>query len=362
MDKCLVLVGPTLDRVLGLMRLRRLVATPLRTGQLKPGTCMSGTHEILALIEALPEPLRALLTPTPAAPLHVMVTAAKESYRARLIKHHVCSSPLPEGSFMRVADGVLVPSWPLYFVLRCRELPKLSDRLKLGMELCGTYSHLIPGDESTSTFTHIANEYGPLESAWNNKRIMPATSAAELRAYLVVATSLRGRTLALEAVRYLLDNSASPCETILGLMASLPCSIGGYGFTHVELNPAKKVPEKLRHLTHFVECHPDCFLVDLQTDLEFASSEHHTGKAALRRDAARRNDIQTMGIEVKDVTWDMLSRFDSLELLFGQLLHKEQAMGVRGHAYHVRRVREHENVERRRRRLQELLPPWPYEP
>lgn len=361
MDKYMVLGGPVLDRVLGLVRLGRLATMASNITKLEHGRCVSSEREIMAIVRTLEGDLLEAIAPTPDAPLHVLVASQGEAYHTKLVHRSLCSQEVPAGSFMKVAEGVLVPSWPLYFTLRCRG-QRLSDSLKLGMELCGSFTHLLPGNESTPIFTRVANTRGPLVSSWNNECVAPAMTKSQLITFLNAARRVKGARLARAAGRLMLDGSASPCETILGLMASLPCRLGGYGFRDVELNPSREVPRRLRHLTHFDTFHPDCYLVDLDTDLEFASAEHHSGRTAMNRDAIRRNDIQAVGTEVKDVTWEVLSHFDSLEILFAQLLKKEAELGVRGCAYHVREVRKHENVERRKRRLAELLPPWPYEP
>ena len=81
----------------------------------------------------------------------------------------------------------------------------------------------------------------------------------------------------------------------------------------------------------------------------------------MARDKARRNDIQALGIEVKDVTWEMLSHVGSLDLLFEQLLEKEYAKGFDLQRRHRRKVRNPDNKAKRIVRLGELLPPLPYE-
>ena len=236
------------------------------------------------------------------------------------VTHHLCRVPLPPESILLLCPRVLVPSWPLYYALRCRDMPCLSDRLLLGMELCGSYSHLIVGDQTTATFS---------------PRIPMATTRQELTTFLKQAHGVRGTRSALEALSYVLDGSSSPGESILALMATLPCKKGGYGFKELELNPKVEVKAEQRHLTRADSYHPDGYLRYLMTDLEYESNESHTSSTAIARDKARRNDIQALGIndiqalgiEVKDVTWEMLSHIESLDLLFEQLLDKEHRMG-----------------------------------
>ena len=144
-------------------------------------------------------------------------------------------------------------------------------------------------------------------------------------------------------------------------MTSLPCEKGGYGFSDLVLNPRIEVKSAERHLTRTDSYHPDGYLRRLNTDLEYESDEFHVGSAAVARDKARRNDIQALGIEVKDVTWEMLSHIESLDLLFEQLLDKEFKLGFDKGRRHLRKVHHPDNQSLRKTRLQELLPPWPYE-
>ena len=262
---------------------------------------------------------------------------------------------------MRLCDDVLVPSWPLYYVLRCADLKRLSDRLKLGMELCGRYAHLVAGDETTTTFYREANKTGDLVSQYQNPHIEQATTVGEIGMFCSLAKHIAGLRPAHEAATFLIDGSASPNESVLSLMMSLPCRKGGYGFGDVSLNPKVSVKPELRHLVNADTYHPDCYLEAIDTDLEFQSFENHLGRESLVRDASRRNDIQALGIEVKDVTWETVSHLDRLDLLAMQLIHKEQLLGIRGAAAHRRAVTHPDNVAARRARLTELLPPWPYE-
>lgn len=329
MERNVILAGPTLDRALALVRLGLLDIKPMEAFELTRNSC-SGTASQLALIRrTAPAELVPLLTPSEEEPVHLLVTNERDMHTG-LVVQHLCRTALPDGSFVELCPGVLAPSWPLYYAMRCRKLPRLSDRLLLGMELCGTYTHLVIGDQSTSTFFRQPSRQkdGSLLVRYDSPRIFAATSRQELTSFLGKTQRFRGARPASEALKYVLDGSSSPGESILALMASLPCKQGGYGFTDLELNPRVEVKSDQQHLTRTDSYHPDGYLRLLKTDLEYESSDHHTGANAVARDKARRNDIQALGIEVKDVTWEMLSHLESLDLLFEQLLDKERRMGL----------------------------------
>ena len=355
----IVLAGPTLDRALALVRFGLITATPFDGTQLDRQSCSGSTRLLKEICEQASPEVKDVLT---ASPVHLMVIDRRDR-RADGIVRHLCESTLPEGSFMQLCEGVLVPAWPLYYMLKCREMPSLSERLMLGMELCGQYSHTILGDRATGAFFHKPRRDadGKLTTKWNYPKIEPATTVAELQKYLQQQRGVKGLCRAREATRYLLDGSASPCESALALMATLPCKLGGYGFAGMELNPKIKVTAEKRHLTRSDTYHPDGYLRQLETDLEYESDENHSGPHAVRHDKARRNDIQALGIEVKDVTWEMLSHLDSLDLLFEQLLQKEFELGFDAQRRHRRSVRNADNKTARLARLHELMPPLPYE-
>ena len=290
--------------------------------------CTGSSQELETIRHIVPQELAPILASTEEQPVHLFVADSRDMHGSG-VTHHLCRVPLPPESFLQLCPRVLVPSWPLYYALRCRDMPCLSDRLLLGMELCGSYSHLIVGDQTTATFYRMPSrqEDGSLLTRYDSPRIPMATTRQELTTFLKQAHGVRGAHSALEALSYVLDGSSSPGESILALMATLPCKKGGYGFKELELNPKVEVKAEQRHLTRTDSYHPDGYLRYLMTDLEYESNEFHTSSTAIARDKARRNAIQALGIEVKDVTWEMLSHIESLDLLFEQLLDKEHRMG-----------------------------------
>lgn len=363
MDMYAVLAGPTLDKALGLARLGKLTVSAANIPPVEALTCASTAGDLAKLRDALPDGLKALVTPADGNPVHLYVTSRRAMYTSREVHHHLLATPLPPSSLASLGHNILVPTWELYYVLRCRKEARLSKRLMLGMELCGTYTHQCISDESSTTYYRQPSQEkdGKLFSRWDDPRIESATSVQKLDEYLCSAAGIRGIARTREALRLLKDGSASPFESLFAIMASLPCRLGGYGFTNVELNPKVDVPEEKRRLTRAKAYHPDCYLRTMNLDLEVESRERHSSSRAVERDKARRNDIQALGIEVKDVTWDMISRFDNLELLFEQVLQKEKDVGLDVRGAHARLVRKPEFVARRRALLQELLPDWPCE-
>ena len=287
MEQYVFLAGPTLDQAMGLIRLGRIKAQPSDNIAFEQGKCVGTKRSIEAARARATGDLQALLTATAGTPVHVYVAHEPESHKCGGVRHHVCRmQPLP-GSFMTIGEGVAVPSWELYFLLRCRKEPQLSKRLMLGMELCGTYTHASPGNERTATYYRQASvtKDGKLVARWNDPPVQLATTAERLGAWLQLARGAWGARYAIEAARYLKDGSASPFETIFAIVATLPCRLGGYGFAAAKLNPKITVTPEKRHLTQTDAYHPDCYLEEMEIDLEVESRERHSGAAAVERGA-----------------------------------------------------------------------------
>lgn len=352
----IVLAGPTLDQALALVRFGLITATPSDIQRLDRPDCSGSIRRLAEIRRHAPSEIKRLLTATNTSPVHLLVASESDCHECS-VAYHICKASLPVGSFMWLCEGVLIPTWPLYFVLKCRDEPSLSARLMVGMELCGSYGHLVIGDRTTDAFYRQPKRdaEGKLVAKWNYPKIKPAINCTALQNYMGQLSSMKGLARANEALRYMLDGSASPTESAFALMATMPCRLGGYGFAGMELNPEIKVPDDKRHLTRFDVYHPDGYLRALETDLEYESDENHSGPRAVSRDKARRNDIQALGIEVKDVTWEMLSHVGSLDLLFEQLLEKEHVMGFDPRRRHRQAVRDPYNRAKRIVRLDELL-------
>ena len=127
-----------------------------------------------------------------AFPLHVLVPDAAYRSRSELATCHVSSSTYPRGSFVRLAEGVLVSSPELCFVQMATKLPPIA-LVRLGFELCGTYG--IP--------TVARADYG-FER--------PFTTVARLGRFIEAAGDMPGTVKARKALRFIASGSASPME------------------------------------------------------------------------------------------------------------------------------------------------------
>ena len=188
----------------------------------------------------------------------------------------------PEFSFLQMAD----------------RLP-LVKLIELGYELCGTYSLPTEADPE------------PPERGFYYRK--PLSSTGKLNAFVARMPGARGRKKAIRALRYLIDGSASPMETKLSILLTLPYLLGGFGLFMPELNsriiPAKTA-KRASSKAHYV-C--DLFWPDYNLAVEYDSDQHHTGSAQIAEDSKKRNALNVMGITVITVTKQQLYRSAELE-------------------------------------------------
>lgn len=224
-------------------------------------------------------------------PVEVTVAFDKNRRVSPLVRSHVLSASLPQGSIIRVDDRLLVSSPELCFMQLANTLAE-SKLIKLGLELCGTYS--LPGPHARSLDSDLAGK-GFYER--------PAlTTLKKLDALLSRMNGVRGKRQAAQALRCLANGSASPMETILTMLLTLPNRLGGYGFPLPELNalivPAKTAKHSVSK--SFYSC--DLFWPDLNLAVEYDSDSHHASAERIANDSKRRNSLSLLGITVITVT------------------------------------------------------------
>jgi hypothetical protein len=113
------------------------------------------------------------------------------------------------------------------------------------------------------------------------------------------------------------ERSASPMETTLALMLTLPTEYGGFGLPKPELNVQKDVhdsglvPPERKAIT------PDLLWEEEHVALEYDSDEFHglNDTAQLARDAFRSNVLTALGYRTLRATTNMVRKLYSLELL-----------------------------------------------
>jgi len=234
-------------------------------------------------------------------PVHILLRRASDRRYSPLVREHVCKANLPDGCFIDLGGGLAVCSPELLFLLMASRL-SLIGLILLGFELCGTYSMRedSSGQQATPPIVTSSSQPTRKEVGFNTRPAL--TSVTRLAAFLASVPGMTGRVKALRALRYVIDGSASPMETKLALLLTLPNALGGYGFPKAELNhritPAKR--DKRGAAQKHYDC--DLFWPDHHVALEYDSDLFHTTTERMVRDAVRRNALSMLGVKVYTVT------------------------------------------------------------
>jgi len=224
-------------------------------------------------------------------PLHIVLGNAGVRRGRKEIKQHVFKGKTHAGCFICVNDALFVSSPEFCFVQMAGVLPFVR-LIELGYELCGSYS--------------ICAVEDPNAPARGFHRRDPLTSTKKLEAFVTRMNGVKGQQKAMLALRYILNNSASPMETKLAIFLILPYKLGGYSLAKPELNKRiipSKLDKRFSGKTSF-EC--DLFWPEYNLDVEYDSELYHTGKDQVAEDSKRRNSLMMMGIQVITVTKQQL--------------------------------------------------------
>ena len=241
------------------------------------------------------------------APLHILVGSSNARKATQNLRCHIVSREFPHGSFVQASPGLIASSPELCFLQMADEL-SLPELIALGYELCGSY--------------RLDNE-GESERGFRDDA--PLTSVAQLKAYLIRSTGFKGHKKALRAVRFIAEGSASPMETALCMLLTLPYLLGGYGFPLPQLNypvDARSGTEKARG-KHPYRC--DLYWAEERVDVEYNSDAYHANPERIARDAMRQNALSSVGVTVVTVTRRQIvdtARLREFAEGLGKLLHK----------------------------------------
>lgn len=198
---------------------------------------------------------------------------------------HLCTQQLPPLSFRRcntpgfTADFVTCPELCFVQLSEGLSLPRL---IRAGNELCGRFCY------QASNGALVARD--------------PITSVASMTSFLHSLGRIRGKQLARTALSYVCDGAASPREAILAALFVLPRALGGYGLPKPILNRRIAISSQQRHLFKqtYYEC--DLYWPAGKIAIEYDSDQHHTGSERITRDAARRNALAMLGVEITTIT------------------------------------------------------------
>jgi len=268
-------------------------------------------------------------------PLEITLGTLRAGRKSSLVRFHVCSKALPEGSIIDVGEGLFVTSPEYCFFQLANELP-LAKLVQLGLELCGSYT--LPANDT--------DREGPELAKRGFRDHLALTSKEKLSSLLARTEGRFDQRYLSRALRYIEDGSASPMETILTILLTLPYRYGGYGFPMPELNGTVKPGRTTKQSSSKKLFRCDLYWRELDLVVEYDSDSHHSSYEQIAQDAMKRNSLLAMDMTVITVTRLQLRSTVEFERVARQL------------AIHFdRRLRNDENPKfiKTRRHLRKLL-------
>ncbi len=227
-------------------------------------------------------------------PLHVLVPDADKRKNNKRLACHVCSGPLPVGSFWRIDKNCLVACPELTYLQMASQLP-LIKLIELGMELCGTYQ---PSLE---------------EGGGMLQRCGSLTTSNKLRRFVERMKHEYGSRKALTALEWVGHGSASPMETFLWMRLCLPVRLGGRGFKPALLNHPVELNAKGKAATGKETLRCDLFFPEHRVAVEYDSTAYHNSSDRIASDSIRRGALECQGIKVVTITRQEFFIFEEFE-------------------------------------------------
>ena len=215
--------------------------------------------------------------------------------------------PLLPGELLRIIGPDQYASGPELAFLQMASMKSLLELIVLGFELCGSYSHFAP-------FVSGFYERTPLTSV---QRIKDALD--HLRGH-------HGIKRARKALDFVLDGCASPMETVLACMLTLPNDMGGEGFAPPIPNKEVILDEIARRITGTRTCRVDLAWEDNRIGFEYFGGPFHTDEAKdrLRREALSHEKWTIFTADISRIS--SYSRYSALLGLIKETIPRKSGM------------------------------------
>lgn len=242
---------------------------------------------------------RARIEATAQRPLHVLVPSDEARLRAHALRCHIWSTPLPEGALWRLTPDVLLAS-PEFCLQQMAPRSSEARICRTAMEVVGCYAR------------------SPRAPHGFYKR-PPLMGLDELVRHFDENHGYGARRVRL-ALRWVVEGSRSPMETVLVPVLVLPEELGGCGLARPQLNYRLEIPPSLQRAIErpYVVC--DLCWPEWGVILEYDSYEFHTAPRSVDSDNARNEGLRDLGWMVRSVSAGMLTNDAMLDELVGKVM------------------------------------------
>lgn len=228
--------------------------------------------------------------------LHVLVDSREKRRCSSSHKAHLWSAEIPDGALYALGNGAYVSS-PAFTFLQMAKTLDLVQLICYGCELCGKYAF----DERAKRGF--------------NKRCGPLVSKETLEGFIYGAEGLPGAKRARIAMHYIVENSASPRETMGALQLALPYRYGGYGISAFSMNFDVPLEGAARMMYHRNPCTIDICFPEKKLAIEYLGLYDHSGEEAVGSDRGRTLALEEMGYEVLELTKVQMDNIVSFEVV-----------------------------------------------
>jgi len=193
----------------------------------------------------------------------------------------------------------------------------LARLIELGIELCGSYA--LP--ENTAIYEKQGEKQDKRQSdlVQTLYNLPHLTTKKKLETFAARMKGWDGHRQVIKALRYIADDSASPMETILCVLLTLPYKYGGYGLPMPELNGRIYPGKGAKQFSGRSFYRGDLLWRKAGIVAEYNSDLEHTGPERIARDAIRQSDLNLCGIYEVPVTKEQIKREDLFDKVARQI-------------------------------------------
>ena len=259
-------------------------------------------------------------------PIDLLVPKASQRSRGKLARFHAWKGPVPPSSLLRLEKTLFVSSPEFVLVQMAgwhHRRAKVADAFveehqsrreayaQFGIDADVPYDDpfIWAHRERDLRMVLVVCEFMGTyrlgtQASPTNYQVAPILTRNHVDAFMDSVSYLYGRERLKRTLDLAFNHSASPMETALALMLSLPEAYGGYGLPKPKLNRELPVGHHELLWSGGPRITPDLLWPDNKLVIEYDSNERHgsAGPHKLADDATRTNVLTTLGYSVLRVT------------------------------------------------------------